>query len=81
MKYISVNLKNKLLCQYENSFDLPPVCADLKGCVGRCKAVFCRKHVWWSWNTVGGWGMVLGTSCFHLLVSLMCFSVENKNAA
>lgn len=83
MKYISAKLKNKLLCQYKNTFDLPPACADLKGYVGHC-AVFCRKHVWCSWNTVGagaGGALILGISCFHLLMLLLWFSVESKNAA
>ena len=75
MKYISVNLKNKLLCQYENSFDLPPACADLKGCMGCCKAVFHRKYVWWSWNTVGGGprDLLLPPSLWKVWRSRLCY--------
>lgn len=60
--------------------DLPLACAHLKGHAGDHRAVLHRQNGWWSWDT---WGMgveVLGPLHFHLLLSLVFFSAESKDA-
>lgn len=59
--------------------DLLPACADLKGCAGARRAL-CTGSMAGGPGTLPGQraGVVLN---FHLLVSLVCFSVESKNAA
>lgn len=74
-KYTSVKLQNKLLQQCENLWTYNQ-CVLVR--MGNWSAICHSKSVWWSWNVLGGLVVVLGISCLHLLMLLVCHSVEKR---